>query len=169
MRPMAPPAAAAVVAAIAAASTAAAVRFGGPASRACTAQVHLYATTRMPAGIGECMHDIFERVQGLAHCFERSDDGKLHDVFVIEPMSANSLECMVAGACCHRTRVRSCASQLVPFAAAAANLFDHWPRRSMGAGVPGRLGRGLHPVPALLLSRERLLTDLETCQGDGSS
>lgn len=37
-------------------------------------------------------------VLGLAHCFDRTDDGKLQDVFVIEPMSANSLECMVAGA-----------------------------------------------------------------------
>jgi phosphatidylinositol glycan class S len=36
---------------------------------------------------------------GLAHCFERGEDGgKLQDVFVIEPVSANSLECMVAGA-----------------------------------------------------------------------
>ena len=39
-------------------------------------------------------------LQGLAHCFERGEDGgKLQDVFVIEPVSANSLECMVAGEC----------------------------------------------------------------------
>lgn len=37
-------------------------------------------------------------VLGLAHCFEKGDDAKLQDVFVIEPVSANSLECMVAGA-----------------------------------------------------------------------
>ena len=38
------------------------------------------------------------KMQGLAHCFERGEDGgKLQDVFVIEPVSANSLECMVAG------------------------------------------------------------------------
>jgi len=35
---------------------------------------------------------------GLAHCFERDDGGRLTDVMVIEPVSANSLECMVAGA-----------------------------------------------------------------------
>ena len=35
--------------------------------------------------------------QGLAHCFEKNDDGKLSEVFVIEPISANSLECMAAG------------------------------------------------------------------------
>lgn len=39
-------------------------------------------------------------LQGLAHCFERGEDGgRLQDVFVIEPVSANSLECMVAGGC----------------------------------------------------------------------
>lgn len=44
---------------------------------------------------------------GLAHCFERSEDGgKLVDAFVIEPVSANSLECMVAGArTCFKTLV----------------------------------------------------------------
>ena len=36
--------------------------------------------------------------QGLAHCFEKKDDGKLQDKFVIEPITANSLECMAAGA-----------------------------------------------------------------------
>jgi len=35
--------------------------------------------------------------QGLAHCFEKRDDGKLQDKFVIEPITANSLECMAAG------------------------------------------------------------------------
>ncbi|DBB17199.1 TPA: hypothetical protein ACH3X3_014262 [Trebouxia sp. C0006] len=35
---------------------------------------------------------------GLAHCFEKKDDGKLQDKFVIEPITANSLECMAAGA-----------------------------------------------------------------------
>ena len=35
--------------------------------------------------------------QGLAHCFEKSDEGKLVDRMVIEPVSANSLECMAAG------------------------------------------------------------------------
>jgi hypothetical protein len=35
---------------------------------------------------------------GLAHCFEKGDDGKLQDCFVIEPISANSLECMATGA-----------------------------------------------------------------------
>jgi hypothetical protein len=32
--------------------------------------------------------------QGLAHCFRKGEDGKLVDVFVIEPLSASSLECM---------------------------------------------------------------------------
>lgn len=36
-------------------------------------------------------------IQGLAHCFEKSDEGKLVDRMVIEPVSANSLECMAAG------------------------------------------------------------------------
>ena len=31
-------------------------------------------------------------MQGLAHCFEKDDNGKLADCFVIEPISANSLE-----------------------------------------------------------------------------
>lgn len=31
-------------------------------------------------------------LQGLAHCFEKDDNGKLADRFVIEPISANSLE-----------------------------------------------------------------------------
>ncbi|GAB4820506.1 hypothetical protein N2152v2_007552 [Parachlorella kessleri] len=35
---------------------------------------------------------------GLAHCFEKGDDGKLTDRFVIEPITANSLECMANGA-----------------------------------------------------------------------
>ena len=35
--------------------------------------------------------------QGLAHCFEKSEEGKLVDRMVIEPVSANSLECMAAG------------------------------------------------------------------------
>lgn len=36
--------------------------------------------------------------QGVAHCFEKNDFGKLEDVMVIEPVSANALEGMVAGA-----------------------------------------------------------------------
>ena len=36
-------------------------------------------------------------LQGLAHCFEKTDDGKLADRFVIEPITANSLECMANG------------------------------------------------------------------------
>ncbi len=39
------------------------------------------------------------RWQGLAHCFEKDDNGKLKDVMVIEPLAANSLEGMMAGAC----------------------------------------------------------------------
>lgn len=35
---------------------------------------------------------------GLAHCFKKNDEGKLEDVFVIEPLSATSLECMATGA-----------------------------------------------------------------------
>eukprot|EP00887_Chlorella_sp_A99_P001490 scaffold8.g1490.t1 len=35
---------------------------------------------------------------GLAHCFEKSDDGKLEDRYLIEPITANSLECMANGA-----------------------------------------------------------------------
>ena len=35
--------------------------------------------------------------QGLAHCFEKAEHGKLKDKFVIEPITANSLECMAAG------------------------------------------------------------------------
>lgn len=47
-------------------------------------------------------------LQGLAHCFERGDDGgKLRDVFVIEPVSANSLECMVAGKASASSRLTS--------------------------------------------------------------
>ena len=35
--------------------------------------------------------------QGLAHCFVKNEDGKLADQFVIEPITANSLECMAVG------------------------------------------------------------------------
>lgn len=35
---------------------------------------------------------------GLAHCFEKADDGKLVDRLIIEPISANSLEAMSHGA-----------------------------------------------------------------------
>lgn len=35
---------------------------------------------------------------GLAHCFSKSDDGKLTDRFVIEPISANQIEAMANGA-----------------------------------------------------------------------
>ncbi|KAI8464866.1 MAG: hypothetical protein J3K34DRAFT_473966 [Monoraphidium minutum] len=35
---------------------------------------------------------------GLAHCFKKNDEGKLEEVFVIEPLSATSLESMAAGA-----------------------------------------------------------------------
>ncbi len=37
-------------------------------------------------------------LQGLAHCFEKDDNGKLADRFVIEPISANSLEVRGFGA-----------------------------------------------------------------------
>lgn len=37
-------------------------------------------------------------VLGLAQCFEKNDEGKLVARMVIEPVSANSLECMVLGA-----------------------------------------------------------------------
>lgn len=37
-------------------------------------------------------------LQGLAHCYEKGDDGHVVDRFLIEPVSANSLESMVAGA-----------------------------------------------------------------------
>jgi len=35
---------------------------------------------------------------GLAHCFEKNDEGKLQDRLIIEPLSANSLEAMSVGA-----------------------------------------------------------------------
>lgn len=31
-------------------------------------------------------------LQGLAHCFQKSEEGKLTDCFVLEPISANALE-----------------------------------------------------------------------------
>ncbi len=42
----------------------------------------------------EAMHAL--SCQGLAHCFEKTDSGT-SDVFVIEPVAANSLECMATG------------------------------------------------------------------------
>ena len=36
-------------------------------------------------------------MQGLAHCFEKSDEGKLVEKHVIEPLSAASLECLATG------------------------------------------------------------------------
>eukprot|EP00210_Caulerpa_lentillifera_P001907 g1834.t1 len=35
---------------------------------------------------------------GLAHCFEQQNNGSLSDKYVIEPITAASLECMAAGA-----------------------------------------------------------------------
>ncbi|KAK9823775.1 hypothetical protein WJX72_005415 [[Myrmecia] bisecta] len=43
-----------------------------------------------------CPQDAY-LVLGLAHCFEKTDYGT-NDVFVIEPVAANSLECMATGA-----------------------------------------------------------------------
>jgi phosphatidylinositol glycan class S len=40
----------------------------------------------------------FAVVQGLSHCFVK-EEGKLGDQFVIEPITANSLECMAKGGC----------------------------------------------------------------------
>ncbi|KAK9817521.1 hypothetical protein WJX74_005799 [Apatococcus lobatus] len=37
-------------------------------------------------------------VLGVAHCFEKTNEGRLTDRFVIEPINASSLESMVAGA-----------------------------------------------------------------------
>ncbi|KAJ9505058.1 hypothetical protein QJQ45_021403, partial [Haematococcus lacustris] len=39
-----------------------------------------------------------ELQKGLAHCFEKSDEGKLVDRMVIEPLSASSMECLATGA-----------------------------------------------------------------------
>ncbi len=36
-------------------------------------------------------------VQGLSHCYVKGDDGKLVDQYVIEPINANSIECMANG------------------------------------------------------------------------
>lgn len=38
--------------------------------------------------------------QGLAHCFEKEDGGKLSDRWLIEPITANALECMANGTRC---------------------------------------------------------------------
>lgn len=35
---------------------------------------------------------------GLAHCFKKGEEGKLENLFVIEPIAAAGLECMAAGA-----------------------------------------------------------------------
>jgi hypothetical protein len=35
-------------------------------------------------------------LQGLCHCYVK-DEGKLADKFIIEPITANSLECMAKG------------------------------------------------------------------------
>ena len=44
------------------------------------------------ASKGSLSHTAQSTLQGLAHCFEKDDNGKLADRFVIEPISANSLE-----------------------------------------------------------------------------
>jgi len=36
-------------------------------------------------------------VLGLAHCFKKDEDGKLKDAFVVEPVTAGTLECMENG------------------------------------------------------------------------
>nr|PNR29391.1 hypothetical protein PHYPA_028084 [Physcomitrium patens] len=36
-------------------------------------------------------------VLGLAHCFRKDENGKLKDVFVVEPVTAGTLECMENG------------------------------------------------------------------------
>lgn len=71
--------------------------------------------------------------QGLAHCFEKGDDGKLVDRFVIEPITANSLECMANGA----PRLGGCPALrnplMVPCRAPAALALMPLPRRAMPA------------------------------------
>jgi hypothetical protein len=37
-------------------------------------------------------------LQGVAQCFEKTDNGKLTERLLIEPISANQLECMSKGA-----------------------------------------------------------------------
>ena len=44
-----------------------------------------------------CKTDMALFLQGLAHCFRKDENGKLMDHFVIEPISANSLEVLTTG------------------------------------------------------------------------
>jgi len=37
-------------------------------------------------------------VIGLAHCFEKNEDGKLQDMMLLEPVNAPAMECMAVGA-----------------------------------------------------------------------
>ena len=69
-------------------------------------------------------------MQGLAHCFEKDDNGKLADRFVIEPISANSLEvrhghgppCWTKNTCVHCSRVLSCGELQFPLRNSIARL-----------------------------------------------
>jgi hypothetical protein len=38
-----------------------------------------------------------QRPQGLSHCFEKNDDGKLQDLMLVEPVNAPAMECMAVG------------------------------------------------------------------------
>ena len=61
-------------------------------------------STRLCAGNGDLYGEQWYTPEdqylsvGLAHCFEKNDEGKLVDRLVIEPISANSLEAMSHGA-----------------------------------------------------------------------
>eukprot|EP00803_Ostreobium_quekettii_P011565 evm.model.scf_130EXC.8 EVM.evm.TU.scf_130EXC.8 scf_130EXC:112879-114990(+) len=68
--------------------------------RQCRA-AHIRASFRLRAAVyGENPTVSLEQylALGLSHCFEKTEEGKLDDKFVIEPIGASSLECMANGA-----------------------------------------------------------------------
>lgn len=93
--------------------------------------------------------------QGLAHCYRQTDAG-LTPVTIVEPVSANSLECMAAGGATSFSQVaavraraaldRSFAASLPP-AWAAAPLCDEWDAR---VGACARTWARPHAVDALM-------------------
>ncbi|PSC72627.1 hypothetical protein C2E20_4052 [Micractinium conductrix] len=59
-------------------------------------RLHVAASTANYGGEWATPRDSYVTV-GLAHCFAKGEDGKLQDQYVIEPITANALECMKAG------------------------------------------------------------------------
>ena len=94
--------------------------------------------------------------QGLAHAFRQTESGSLTPVTIVEPVSANALECMAAGGATSFSEVASLRARAaldrtfaaaLPPAWAAAAICDDWDFR---VGACARTWARPHAVDALM-------------------